>query len=101
MNLKYVILIQSFIYLMMIASSTQANPRGPLFEKSLNPTFCEYTEELSGEVQCGYCSTVKPTMYICKGCRVVLYCCRGHQKKDWSDHKIFCETAQRVELEKS
>ena len=50
MNLKYVILIKSFIYVMMIASSVQASPRGPLFEKSLNPTFCEHTEDLSGQV---------------------------------------------------
>ena len=51
MNLKYVILIKPFIYVMMVASIAQANPRGPLFEKSPNPSLCEYTNELSGEVQ--------------------------------------------------
>ena len=45
--------------------------------------------------RCNYCQKQKEKMFKCKGCNTVLYCCRSHQKKDWSsDHAVFCKTSQ-------
>ncbi|CAJ1952843.1 unnamed protein product [Cylindrotheca closterium] len=32
----------------------------------------------------------------CSGCRVVKYCCRDHQKKDWPMHKSWCKAFSKV-----
>ncbi|CAJ1952841.1 unnamed protein product [Cylindrotheca closterium] len=32
----------------------------------------------------------------CSGCKVVKYCCRDHQKKDWSTHKKWCKAFNKV-----
>ena len=46
--------------------------------------------ECSSDRKCGWppCSSMKgkhpfPTRNICKGCRLVRYCCREHQKRHW------------------
>ncbi len=40
--------------------------------------------------QCNFCQSTQDTRR-CNACKVVFYCCKDHQKKDWSMHKVACK----------
>jgi tetratricopeptide (TPR) repeat protein len=42
---------------------------------------------------CSYCCKPAPKLSRCARCKVALYCCAAHQKRDWEelDHKIECK----------
>ena len=43
---------------------------------------------------CSYCCKPAPKLSRCARCKVALYCCAAHQRRDWEelDHKIECKT---------
>jgi TPR repeat protein len=43
---------------------------------------------------CSYCCKPEPKLRLCARCKVALYCCADHQKRDWKelDHKIECKS---------
>lgn len=47
-----------------------------------NKPFCEY---------CGTTSTPnQKNLFRCARCKIIYYCCREHQKKDWKKHRSVC-----------
>ena len=67
-----------------------------LTEKDLSPEYFEWIRPYHDMMPCGDpravpCSlpsckrdgTEERKMYLCKGCKLVRYCCRNHQKKHW------------------
>eukprot|EP01084_Bolivina_argentea_P241371 405229_1 len=42
---------------------------------------------------CGYCYKSKVNLKICKGCRIVSYCNKSCQKRDWNmnNHRLLCK----------
>ena len=51
------------------------------------------TAPLPDKDQCAICKT-ETGLNSCKGCLVVFYCGRDHQKDDWPTHKRFCKHAK-------
>ena len=47
-------------------------------------------KNLARNVFCEKCGIYSIKLYACKGCRVVYYCSKKHQKKDWKSHKQDC-----------
>ncbi|PPR04635.1 hypothetical protein CVT24_011853 [Panaeolus cyanescens] len=46
----------------------------------------------SSSLQCAYCNGEgKPTLLVCSGCKLVKYCTRECQKRDWRGHKRDCK----------
>ena len=35
-------------------------------------------------------------LFRCSSCKVMKYCSRDHQRKDWSDHKLWCKSYVKV-----
>ena len=53
-----------------------------------------YFFRMEKETYCWYCKEVeKPTSKLqrCSGCVRAAYCCRDHQKADWSNHRKLCQ----------
>ncbi|KAK8855134.1 MYND-type zinc finger protein samB [Apiospora arundinis] len=40
--------------------------------------------------RCSFCDATRPKLLRCAGCRLVRYCSREHQKRDWWVHRSIC-----------
>lgn len=54
--------------------------------------WCTLGEKM--QVTCGFCGKEEENESFskCARCRVVYYCSRAHQKKDWKTHKLVCQS---------
>ncbi|XP_030767321.1 uncharacterized protein LOC115891064 [Sitophilus oryzae] len=46
---------------------------------------------------CHYCKKICLPITRCKSCKILAYCCKDHQVKDWKSHKRLCQVIANEE----
>jgi hypothetical protein len=73
-------------------------------EREVNDRFLAETEPSQLEAsQCCYWACKEPdasSLFLCSSCRIVKYCCKDHQAKDWAwEHRGVCRIPQFLKEE--
>jgi hypothetical protein len=63
------------------------------FKKAKDEAFS--IEKLKMKKKCCGCQEIKEDMLRCGGCHMKFYCSKECQKKDWVNHKPFCQSLKQ------
>lgn len=76
-------------------------PFHPVCMKKCGWIYCKKSFAKKGGCKCSTCKKNKveddgQKFYICNGCKLIYYCCRDHQKRDWKlIHSEQCKSIRK------